>query len=105
LFSFQTLLGGKRLKPIIPFEQVCKILFKYEASSDLVLKYLRLIEDGELKLSLAKEFKYHNFVLELCVNLRDRQTLCQYLPKLRLNSQEYFYAQDILSSPNIKWKN
>lgn len=104
-FLFQTLLGGKRLKPIIPFEQVCKILFKSEAPVDLVLKYLRLIEDGEMKLSLAKEFKYHNFVVELCMNLRDRQTLCQYLPKLRLNSQEYFYAQDILSSPNIKWKN
>lgn len=78
----QTLLGGKRLKPIIPFVEVVKILHKYEAPKEQIIKYLNLIEDADLKLTLAKEFKYHNLVLELCVNLKDRQTLNQYLPKL-----------------------
>lgn len=102
---YQTLLGGKRLKPIIPFVEVVKILHRHEAPADLIIKFLNLIEDGELKLQLAKEFKYHNLVLELCVNLKDRQTLLQYVPKLKLNSPESFYAQDILRSQNVKWKN
>lgn len=93
------------MRPIIPYEKAARILFRHEAPVDHVLKFVRLVEDAELKLNLAKEFKYHNFVMEICVNLKDRQTLCQYLPKLRPNSQEYFYAQDMLNSPSIKWKN
>ena len=80
-------------------------MHRHEAPADLIIRYLMLIEDGELKLQLAKEFKYHNLVLELCVNLKDRQTLLQYVPKLKLNSPESFYAQDILRSQNVKWKN
>lgn len=93
------------MKPIIPFVEVVKILHKNEAPSDQIIKYLNLIEDAETKLTLAKEFKFHNLVLELCVNLKDRQTLMQYLFKLKNNSQEFFYAQDILKAQNIKWKN
>jgi len=105
LFETKTILGGKKMKSIIPWFEVVKILHKNEAPTDLIIKYLSLIEDGDLKISLAKEYKFHNLVLELCVNLRDRQTLQQYIPKLKPNSQEFFYAQDILKQPSIKWKN
>lgn len=100
----KTLLG-KRLKPIIPFVEVVKILHKNEAPTDHIIKYLNLIEDPEIKLQFAKECKFHNLIVELCINLKDRQTLEQYLPKLKPNSPEFFYAQDILRQSNIKWKN
>ena len=56
-FSFQSFLGTKKVKYVIPFDRVVKILFKAGSPPDMINNYLKLIESNEVRLKLAEEFK------------------------------------------------
>lgn len=47
----------KKVKYVIPFDRVVKILFKAGSPPDMINNYLKLIESNEVRLKLAEEFK------------------------------------------------
>ncbi|RWS27249.1 spermatogenesis-defective protein 39-like protein, partial [Leptotrombidium deliense] len=105
LFQYKSWLGSRKLKSPIPMKKVVKLLHKHEAPVELIEKYLKQVEESETRMNLAMSFKMHRFVVELCANLRDRNTLQTYISKLRPQSEEYLMAQNYLRNSSIKWKN
>ncbi|RWS11126.1 spermatogenesis-defective protein 39-like protein [Dinothrombium tinctorium] len=105
LFEYKSWLGGKKIKSPISFQKVVKLLNNHGAPQDLIVKYLKLVDNTEEKLNLATIFKLHNFVIEMHVSNRDRRALLSYVEKLQPHSEEYINAQDYLKNPSIKWKN
>lgn len=55
LFQGTSWLGGKRFKTALKFEEVTRILKKFDAPNDLLTKYIKLIDDDDAKLAFAKE--------------------------------------------------
>ena len=56
LFHYQTFLGSKKIRNIIPFDRVVRILGNEKAPQALMHTYLKLVDDDDLKLKLTQEF-------------------------------------------------
>lgn len=53
------------MKPSIPFNKVFILLKKNNAPEEVLVKYFDLINDDEMKLNLAKDFKMHYSAIEV----------------------------------------
>ncbi|XP_064622813.1 spermatogenesis-defective protein 39 homolog [Lineus longissimus] len=98
--------GASKMKSPIGFDKIVEILSKVTCPKDILVKYLRLVDDEEKRLGLATKLKCHEIVVDTFVSMKDRARLESYKAKvLELHTTEYFYADDNLRNPNIKWKN
>ncbi|KAL0164276.1 hypothetical protein M9458_040029, partial [Cirrhinus mrigala] len=61
-------------------------------------EYVNLIDDTELKLSVALKYKCHDVVINTYRDLKDRQQLVVYREKLERDSPEYRKVQDLLNN-------
>ncbi|XP_074595019.1 vacuolar protein sorting 16B [Brevipalpus obovatus] len=57
LFQYQTFFGSKKVKQIIPFDQVIKILAKEGAPLEVLTSYLRLISNEDTRMKLSQDLK------------------------------------------------
>jgi len=64
-----------------------------------------MIEDTEVRESLAKKVGAHNVVIDIYVLAKDRIALQGYMQKLVPASTEWHYAENALSVSNTRWKN
>ena len=97
--------GSTKSKALIGFHRVCEVLFQTNAPLDILAKYLRLIDNADKRLSLAKRMKCHEVVIDTFASARDRVELIKYGEKLTPHSRESYYAHDALKSSTTKWKN
>lgn len=104
LFTTKGWLGGTKMKCVIGFDRVSSVLHKSDAPSDVVAKYLKLVDDIEKRLELAKKMQCHEAIIDTYLAQRDRKALENYFGILKPNSKEWFYAKDVLSSNSTKWK-
>ncbi|XP_053201446.1 spermatogenesis-defective protein 39 homolog isoform X2 [Panonychus citri] len=56
LFHYQTFLGSKKIRNIIPFERVVRTLGNEGAPQPLINTYLKLVDDDDVKLKLTQEY-------------------------------------------------
>ncbi|KAL3873782.1 hypothetical protein ACJMK2_036867 [Sinanodonta woodiana] len=96
--------GGMKLKTAIGFDNVADILHKHFAPMKEVSKFIMLMDDVDKRLVLAKKLKCHEAVIETFKAQKDRRSLETYADNLKVQSQEWFYAKDVLKSSTIKWK-
>ena len=96
--------GGTKARAVIGFDCVCQILNQCRAPLEVLTKYLKLIDNIEKRLDLAKKFKCHNVVIETLVSMKDRSQLEFYARKLPHGSLEARSATAALNNTNIKWK-
>ncbi|XP_078043042.1 spermatogenesis-defective protein 39 homolog isoform X2 [Augochlora pura] len=97
-------LGSKKLQLHLPIEDVIKILYKNKAPIPMLEKYLKHVDNIEKRLELAKNMHCFRIVIDIFVQLADRTALTEYKAKLQPQSEEYFYAENALRLPSIKWK-
>ncbi|XP_033327898.1 spermatogenesis-defective protein 39 homolog [Megalopta genalis] len=97
-------LGSKKLQLHLPIEDVIKILYKNKAPTHILEKYLKHVDNVEKRLELAKNMHCFRIVIDIFVQLADRAALTEYKTKLQPQSEEYFYAENALRLPTIKWK-
>ncbi|CAM1309729.1 VIPAS39 (predicted) [Pycnogonum litorale] len=100
----KTLFGGAKLKSCIGFDKVADILHKAGANPDVIIKYLKLVDSEEVKLSLAKKFRCHTLVVDTLVILKDLQGLVNYRTQLKPGTYEYSYIENALRASTVKWK-
>ncbi|KAA0708760.1 Spermatogenesis-defective protein 39 -like protein [Triplophysa tibetana] len=105
LFNTKNWLGYTKKKSPIGFHKVVDILHKNNAPISVLQEYVNLIDDTEVKLSMALKYKCHDIVINTYRDLKDRQQLVVYVPKLERDSVEYRKVQEILSNGQIRWKN
>ncbi|XP_064600703.1 spermatogenesis-defective protein 39 homolog isoform X2 [Liolophura sinensis] len=104
LLTAKSWFGGTKMKSVIGFDKVVAVLHKTGAPSDILSKYLKLVDDVERRLTLAKKYGCHDAVVDTYIALRDRFELEAYMRKLPPRSKEYYYAEDALRNSAHKWK-
>ncbi|XP_014218209.1 spermatogenesis-defective protein 39 homolog isoform X2 [Copidosoma floridanum] len=97
-------LGGKKLQTHLPIEEVLRLLQEHKAPSGIMEKFLNYV-DSSKRLQVAKNLNCYKAVINLLMSHGDRTALLEYKADLRPHSEEYFYAESILCSNSIKWRN
>ncbi|KAK9498324.1 hypothetical protein O3M35_002982 [Rhynocoris fuscipes] len=105
LFVTKGWLGGRRLKCDLPLDHIVTLLHKYSAPPKVLISYLELIENLETRMDTAKRVQCHRAVIDAYLLQRDRLGLVSYKANLHPQSEDYFYAEQVLRLPNTKWKN
>ncbi|PNF42419.1 hypothetical protein B7P43_G10953 [Cryptotermes secundus] len=105
LFITKSWLGGKKLKTAVPIEKVVMQLHAHGAPTDILVKYLELIENVDKRITLAQKLQCHKAVINVFVAKRDRRSLISYKANLHPQSEDYFYAENCLRVSTTKWKN
>ncbi|KAK1795911.1 hypothetical protein P4O66_009016 [Electrophorus voltai] len=105
LFNTKNWLGYTKKRSPIGFHRVVDILQKNNAPVQVLKDYVSLIDDAELKLSLAQKYKCHDIVIEMYRDLKDRQQLIVYQGKVERGSHEDRKIDQLLGNMQIRWKN
>ncbi|CAG7723718.1 unnamed protein product [Allacma fusca] len=103
LLLTKTWLGSSKDKCLLPLEDVCYTL--RDAPIDLTSRFLRLIDDVQKRLAIAKKLKCHMVVIDVFSSQKDRSAILSYRSDLPDNSKEAIYADNTLKNSGIKWKN
>ncbi|XP_040025591.1 spermatogenesis-defective protein 39 homolog [Gasterosteus aculeatus] len=105
LFTSRNWLGFTRKKSPLSFQRVVDILQKNSAPTQVLQNYVALVDDAELRISLAQKHKCHDIVINTYRDLKDRQQLLGYQVKLKRGSAEERKIDELLNNPQIRWKN
>ncbi|XP_059147960.1 spermatogenesis-defective protein 39 homolog [Physella acuta] len=96
--------GGPKMKAIIGFDKVIDILHRNSSPPEVFEKYLSMIDDLEMRLSLAKKVKCNRAVVDTLIALKKRTELEEFSKHLDRYSKDGLYAHDALNSSTIRWK-
>ncbi|KAJ8399199.1 hypothetical protein AAFF_G00415780 [Aldrovandia affinis] len=105
LFTTKNWLGQTKKRSPIAFHRVVDILQKNNAPVQVLQEYLCLVEDTELRISLAQKHKCHDIIIDTYKDLKDRQQLIVYRGKVERGSPEDRKIDALLNNTQIRWKN
>lgn len=105
LFTSRNWLGFTRKKSPLSFQRVVDILQKNSAPTQVLQTYVALVDDADLRISLAQKHKCHDIVINTYRDLKDRQLLLGYRQKVERGSTEERKIDELLNNPQIWWKN
>uniref|UniRef100_G3PKG6 Spermatogenesis-defective protein 39 homolog n=1 Tax=Gasterosteus aculeatus aculeatus TaxID=481459 RepID=G3PKG6_GASAC len=103
LFTSRNWLGFTRKKSPLSFQRVVDILQKNSAPTQVLQNYVALVDDAELRISLAQKHKCHDIVINTYRDLKDRQQLLGYQVKLKRGSAEERKIDELLNNPGERW--
>uniref|UniRef100_A0A3Q3JPW2 Spermatogenesis-defective protein 39 homolog n=1 Tax=Monopterus albus TaxID=43700 RepID=A0A3Q3JPW2_MONAL len=105
LFTSRNWLGFTRKKSPLSFQRVVDILHRNSAPTQVLQEYVGLVDDSDLRISLAQKHKCHDIVINTYRDLKDRQLLLGYLSKVERGSAEAGKINQLLSNQQIRWRN
>ncbi|XP_037607529.1 spermatogenesis-defective protein 39 homolog [Sebastes umbrosus] len=105
LFTSRNWLGFTKKKSPLSFQRVVDILQKNSAPTQVLQDYVALVDDAELRISLAQKHKCHDIVINTYRDLKDRQQLLGYRGKVERGSAEERKIDELLKNTQIRWKN
>ncbi|XP_068198542.1 spermatogenesis-defective protein 39 homolog [Antennarius striatus] len=105
LFTSRNWLGFTRKRAPLAFQRVVDILHKNSAPTQVLQDYVALVDDAELRISLAQKHKCHDIVINTYRDLKDRQLLLGYRGKVEKGSAEERKIDELLGNLQIRWKN
>eukprot|EP00112_Aurelia_sp_Birch-Aquarium-sp1_P012846 Seg2706.1 transcript_id=Seg2706.1/GoldUCD/mRNA.D3Y31 product="Spermatogenesis-defective protein 39" protein_id=Seg2706.1/GoldUCD/D3Y31 len=98
-------LKRKSERSYIGFDKVTQILQKFGAPTDILEKYIRLIENAESRLKAATLCKCHETAIDTIVAMRDRHKLEEYREHVKFDAK---YRQKIFNlleeGSHVKWR-
>lgn len=105
LFTSRNWLGFTKKKSPLSFQRVVDILQKNSAPTQVLQDYVALVDDAELRITLAQKHKCHDIVINTYRDLKDRQQLLGYRAKVERGSAEERKIDELLNNQQIRWKN
>lgn len=105
LFTSRNWLGFTRKRSPLSFQRVVDILQKNSAPTQVLQDYVALVDDAELRISLAQKHKCHDIVINTYRDMKDRQLLLGYRGKVQRGSADEKKIDELLSNQQIRWKN
>lgn len=105
LFSSRSWLGFTRKKAPISFQRVVDILQRNSAPSQVLQDYIGLVDDPQLRISLASRHRCHDIVINTYRDMKDRQLLLAYRAKVERGSSAERKIDELLDQQQIRWKN
>ncbi|XP_072024056.1 spermatogenesis-defective protein 39 homolog [Amphiura filiformis] len=97
--------GKARIKSVVKFEQVVNILVQNKAPPGIIDKFLRLVEDEETRMDMARKHKQHEVIIDTLFQMKDRQRLVEYQRHVPHRTDAARHIEDLLRNSGIKWKN
>ncbi|XP_034055123.1 spermatogenesis-defective protein 39 homolog isoform X2 [Gymnodraco acuticeps] len=98
-------LGFTKKKSPLSFQRVVDVLQKNSAPTQVLQDYVALVDDAELRITLAQKHKCHDIVINTYRDLKDRQQLLVYRGKVETGSAEERRIDELLTNQQIRWKN
>uniref|UniRef100_A0A3Q3B750 Spermatogenesis-defective protein 39 homolog n=1 Tax=Kryptolebias marmoratus TaxID=37003 RepID=A0A3Q3B750_KRYMA len=105
LFTSRNWLGMMKKRSPLSFQRVVDILQKNSAPTQVLQEYVGLVDDAELRISLAQKHKCHDIVINTFRDMKDRQLLMEYRKKVERGSAEEKKIDQLLNNVQIRWKN
>ncbi|XP_034055122.1 spermatogenesis-defective protein 39 homolog isoform X1 [Gymnodraco acuticeps] len=105
LFTCRNWLGFTKKKSPLSFQRVVDVLQKNSAPTQVLQDYVALVDDAELRITLAQKHKCHDIVINTYRDLKDRQQLLVYRGKVETGSAEERRIDELLTNQQIRWKN
>ncbi|XP_078516093.1 spermatogenesis-defective protein 39 homolog isoform X1 [Lissotriton helveticus] len=105
LLTTKNWLGYAKKRAPIGFHRVVEIMQRNGAPVQVLQDYVQLVEDVDMRLTLATKYKCHNVVIETYKDLKDRHQLMVYRCKVDRNSPEEEKIDILLKNTQIRWKN
>ncbi|XP_028296533.1 spermatogenesis-defective protein 39 homolog [Gouania willdenowi] len=105
MFTNRKWFGFTKKKSPIGFHRVVDILHRSSAPSQVLQKYIGLVDDTERRISLAQRHKCHDVVINTYRELRDRQLLLGYRGRVEPGSEQEVTIDRLLGNTQIRWKN
>ncbi|CAN9508006.1 unnamed protein product [Ophioblennius macclurei] len=105
LFSSRNWLGFTRKKAPISFQRVVDVLHRNSAPSQVLQDYISLVDDPQLRVSLASRHRCHDIVINTYRDMKDRQLLLGYRAKVERGSAAERKIDELLDQQQIRWKN
>ncbi|XP_029705447.1 spermatogenesis-defective protein 39 homolog isoform X1 [Takifugu rubripes] len=105
LFTSRKWLGLTRKKPPLSFQRVVDILQKNSAPTQVLQDYVAMVEDAELRISLAQKHNCHDIVINMYRDQKDRLQMIRYRGKVGRGSAEERKIDELLNNMQIRWKN
>uniref|UniRef100_A0A3Q2FYQ3 Spermatogenesis-defective protein 39 homolog n=1 Tax=Cyprinodon variegatus TaxID=28743 RepID=A0A3Q2FYQ3_CYPVA len=99
LFSSRNWLGFAKKKSPLSFQRVVDILQKNSAPTHVLQEYVALVQDAELRITLAQKHKCHDIVINTYRDMKDRHLLAEYRKKVERGSAEERKIEELLSNP------
>ncbi|XP_046847495.1 spermatogenesis-defective protein 39 homolog isoform X2 [Xenia sp. Carnegie-2017] len=104
LFTSKSWYGSNKQKSSLGFHKVVGILEKSNAPRDIIGKYLNLVDDLELRLTLSTRLKCHKIAVETIVSMKDRQRLEEYRKQVERTNPVQSLISNYLQNSQIKWR-
>lgn len=108
LFMSKNWRGSFIVRSCISFSRVLEVLFKGNAPSEVLSKYVSYIENEQEKLQLAQKYACHSIAIDVLKNNKDRLGLIKYKSALddpHSHSPYLLSIIEALNNPIIRWKN
>ncbi|XP_069494095.1 spermatogenesis-defective protein 39 homolog [Ambystoma mexicanum] len=105
LLTTKNWLGYTKKRAPIGFHRVVEILQRNSAPVQVLHDYVQLVEDVDMRLTLATKYKCHNVVIDTYKDLKDRHQLMAYRCKVDRSSPEEEKIDILLKNTQIRWKN
>uniref|UniRef100_A0A3Q1AGF0 Spermatogenesis-defective protein 39 homolog n=1 Tax=Amphiprion ocellaris TaxID=80972 RepID=A0A3Q1AGF0_AMPOC len=98
LFTSRNWLGFTRKKSPLSFQRVVDVLQKNSAPTQVLQDYVGLVEDPDMRISLAQKHKCHDIVINTYRDMKDRQQLLGYRGKVGRGSAEERKIDELLNN-------
>lgn len=86
-------------------ERAAEILHRKGAPEEILSQCLSRIDNADRRIKLAKTYRCHRLVIDTLASQKNRRALHEYTNTLTASSTELAYANKVLLSSNIKWRN
>jgi len=98
-------LGGVKAKGGVNMIEMATVLHDAKCPPENLSVILQAVESPADRLETARKLQVASVVVDVLLAQKDRIALTRYRDSLTLNSRDWFYANNALTTSNVKWKN
>jgi len=98
-------LGGVKAKVGVNMIEMATVLHDAKCPDESLSVVLQAVESPADRLDTAKKLGVSSVVVDILLAQKDRIALTRFRDSLTLNSRDWFYAENALTTSNVKWKN
>jgi len=98
-------LGGVKAKGGVNMTEMATVLHDAKCPTETLGVILQAVESPSERLETAKKLGVSSVVVDVLLAQKDRASLVRFRDSLTTNSRDWFYAENALTTSNVKWKN
>jgi hypothetical protein len=98
-------LGGVKAKGGVNMVEMATVLHDAKCPVETLSVVLQAVESPGDRLEVARKLRVSSVVVDVLLAQKDRTALLRFRDSLPSSSRDWFYAENALTTSNVKWKN